>query len=330
MLLTADWHLDDKPENEYRWAVFGEVRRQLEKTPERHLVILGDLCDRRDKHSAALVNRLMDEFADLLAHHAMRIDILMGNHDAPVNGIPFWHILDHLANDRAGSFVQFHIEPFLDKGNYTLYLPFTPNPVECWAGIDLKKYKLAFIHQPIKGADAGGHILEEGSEMPLFPRGLKVYAGDIHYPQTIGKITYVGAPHRVRFGDDHHCRFLALEADGSAKEIELRAPQKAVAEVSSLEELQQIGLQQGDMARIRFAISANSIEAWPVEMQAIQEWATDAGIQLASIEAIVDNVREAISIPSFDTDPRLVLQDFCKQEGLDQGLIDAGMELLRK
>jgi hypothetical protein len=322
MLLTADWHLDDKPENEYRWVVFDQLLDVSEKTSDRHVVILGDLCDRKDKHSAQLVNRLMQEFEQLLLA-GLRIDILMGNHDAPVSGVPFWECLNYIA-DR----LRFYTKPNIQGG--IAYLPFTPDPTEAWKGIDWSALKLAFIHQPIKGADAGGHILEDGSPMPIFPRTLRVYAGDIHYPQKIGRIEYVGAPHRVRFGDNHRCRFVRVNAldPGQANEVTLYGPLKAVAAVSSFDDLHDYQLTQGDMVRVRMTIPADRIEGWPAEQERIKAWAAKEGIVLAGIEGIVDNIQQAVSIPRFDSDPRLVLQEFCKQEGLDQGLIDAGIRYL--
>jgi hypothetical protein len=322
MIITADWHLDDNPANEYRWQVFKDLHRVCQARCDPHVAILGDLCDRKDKHSSKLVNRLIQEFSGFDGFH---FNIIMGNHDAPINGTPFWQILNYLDGD-----INFHTIAG-DSYDGALFLPFTPNPIEAWKGIDFKKYRAVFLHQPIKGARVGGHALDDGAPMPIFPRGVKVYAGDVHYPQRIGQVTYVGAPHRVRFGDEHECRMLALGLDYSIiEEIKLDSPCKSAISITGLADLDSMPYAKEDMLRVQYTIDAKSIESWPVELAAIKAWAAARGVRLDGVTAVVENLRAAVAIPSFDTEPRLVLQAFGLQEGLDKGLMEMGLKLLEE
>ena len=74
-LLTADWHLDDNPANAYRWQVFDHVRAALGERPISLVFVLGDTFDRKDRHSAALINRFLVEIDTL------PFVFLRGNHD---------------------------------------------------------------------------------------------------------------------------------------------------------------------------------------------------------------------------------------------------------
>jgi hypothetical protein len=170
--------------------------------------------------------------------------------------------------------------------------------------------------------------------IPKFPKHVKVYSGDIHLPQLVlwgAPVTYVGAPHRVRYGDDHVCRMLALDSETYeiAEELVLDSPLKAVIDISSLEQFKGLGLAPGDMVRVRFTIPPNRIEQWAVDEADLREMASQAGITLASIEPIVEqHGEEDQPIEGFDKDPRSVLEAFAREEGLDQGLLNAGLALL--
>src|SRR5712672_1903153 len=94
-LLVAVLHFDDKPENEYRWSIFEDI---LKVHPE-HVYILGDLCHKKDRYSAALVNRLISELRTL-RRRGILITVLCGNHDEPLKGPPYWTFLNDIPGTR--------------------------------------------------------------------------------------------------------------------------------------------------------------------------------------------------------------------------------------
>ena len=323
MILTADWHLDDKPENNYRWEVFRALEKLLATTEEKEIFVLGDLGDRKDRHSADLVNRVFDEFNGLLAHGA-DIHVIMGNHDAPLNGPAYWEILNNIQGK-----LNFYSEPAA-LGDLIL-LPYTPNPSSDWSDIDWDAYKAAFLHQPIAGGIYNGGKLEHGSAMPVFPRKLHAYAGDLHYPQVVKGVTYVGSPSRVRFGDNHSCRLLVLNSDYEiAEELVLDSPLKSIVTITDMSELKSLEWLPGDMLRVRFEFEPGRHEGFPVEVQRIREWADKEGVVLASVEGVVMQDKAVVEAPRFDADPVAVMAAFAKQEGLDEGLVEAGNWLLKQ
>lgn len=326
MILTADWHLDDKPENEYRWSVFHDLARILSTTREKDVFILGDLCDRKDKHSGELVNRLLSEFRTLWHRYDAEFHIIMGNHDAPLSGVPFWKSLNYMEGS-----VNFWTVPH--ASGELILLPYTANPREDWKDIDFRQYRCAMIHQPIKGAKHGQGEIVNGSQMPVFPRNIKVYAGDIHYPQTIGRVTYVGAPYRHRFGDIHDCRMLLVRDDNYtiASEIILETPVKEVVTISDVSNLDTLSFKPGDMIRVKFQYDPGSETGFPVEVERIREWGRERDITIASVEGVIDQTgKDGVQVPTFDEHPEHVLNAFCESEGLDEGLVEAGHWLLRK
>ena len=58
-LLTADWHLTDKPLDEYRWDFIPWLGKQLKDKKIDVLYILGDLTEKKDKHNAIFLNRIL-------------------------------------------------------------------------------------------------------------------------------------------------------------------------------------------------------------------------------------------------------------------------------
>ena len=58
ILVIGDLHLTDQPKDAYRFGIFKWIKKQIEKHQPEYTVILGDLTDKKDKHSAGLVNRI--------------------------------------------------------------------------------------------------------------------------------------------------------------------------------------------------------------------------------------------------------------------------------
>ena len=343
MILTSDWHLDDNPDNFYRWFVFDSLKAQLEQG-ETRFVMLGDLCDKKDRHSAELVNQLLDAFSDLCQHAynftaQFEFIILCGNHDLPLRGAPYWNLLNYL-----GQPYQFLTEPTLIGAK--LFLPYSHDPACDWnnlffgqSKLDFSQIKTIFMHQTLTGARAegSGHRVMEGKPgIPLFPAHVKVYSGDIHLPQTIKwgcDVEYVGAPHLVRFGDDHPMRLLRLDETSYeiAEEILLEPPGKMVVAVSSIAELRACPAKAGDQVRVRFTIPHDKIEQWGIEEAEVKRWAAELGVDLASIEPIIEryaNDEQDRPVDTFNYDPLALLEQFAATEGLDQGLFEAGRALL--
>lgn len=323
-ILTADWHLTADPDEEYRWDVVNSLLPLFDE--DRTLYILGDLADRRDRHPSDLVNRLVDTFTSF-GRMGIATTILCGNHDRPLHGgKPYWSFLSSVPN------VRFIREP--TAFGSALFLPYSANPPQDWDGIDFSLYRVGFMHQSAHGADIGhGQTYQKGKDLAVtVRRDFRFYSGDIHHPQTLGRITYVGAPHHVRYGDEHACRFLIIDDKTYevVREVPLAPPSKHVLSISSAEDLRQISTNRGDMARVRLVMPLERIADWPAEQAAISSWAREKGIAIAGIEPIVETAPTAEDVTSELSDPLEVLAAFGDAANIDEDLMQTGFDLIEQ
>lgn len=324
ILLTADWHLDDNPDNEYRWNVFDEVQRLQ---PD-DLFILGDLCDRKDRHSGELVNRLVEELKRL-RDRGIYTTIIMGNHDRPLKGKPYWHFLNSIDG------IRFHSRPraHTARGGNILWLPHSDNPKEDWDDIRFRLYDVVFMHQPVNGARVGGRELEVNN-MPPLPRDRLIYSGDIHTPQTVRGVEYVGAPHWTNFGDDHLCRMLELNNDFTIAQQHFMHHQarKVLVEATSFDDVLQAGVQRGDRVKLRMTLQPDQVEGWPAERDRITNWAKDKGVEIVQLETTVHLNRQQGFVDLSQQPKGLaeILKDFAAHEGLSDAHVTTGLEILTR
>lgn len=329
-LLTADWHLTDNPDEEYRWGVFDVVRKQMARHRATALVILGDLADRKDRHSAALLNRMRGAFMRLAEDCQQEIMLFPGNHDMPIVGESFWTFLDDLPN------VTFISQPAEWDDGRALVLPYTDDPVAAWDDFDLGAYEAIFMHQPVNGATEKGRTVLTKKPFPELPPGPKVYSGDIHTPQVVGPVRYVGAPHPIKFGDRYRCQMLLVDHKYRvAKELELAPIARHMLRVGSIDKLKHLPTQPGDQAQVVFELGLDAMARWPAIRDEIQNWAVRAQVRLFSIEPSVVIEKTSIAGQPLDdvyygqSDPADVLVLFAEQEGIAEVPLEAGVDFLR-
>jgi hypothetical protein len=319
-LLVADLHLDDNPLNEYRWKVFDSIVAHKPK----HVFILGDLCHKKDRHSALLVNRLTNTLSWLVNQH-IRVTILCGNHDEPLKGPPYWYFLNNIP------YLNFVVKPTA-MNDSLLLLPHSNDPTEEWSEVDLSHYKGVFMHQPVSGADLGNGMKINTSYELNFPEDIHVYSGDLHFPQRVRGVEYIGTPHPVAFGEHHVYRMLLVnDAWELVHQIELHPPEKYTITVHSIEELQAMNLQQGDQAKIEFVLPAARVEQWPVEQAAITAWANTTGVTVAAVKTKVETTPDGSDVPNNNfLLPIDVLVGFADAEGIEEPLLITGYNLLEE
>lgn len=340
ILLSSDWHLTDNPKDEYRWNIFNELTRWIEaqKIGTPTIYMLGDLTDRKDKHSAALVNRIEDEFTRLIDLGAS-LWVLKGNHDQPLNGPPFWSILDHIrpGND-PNSGINFITKP---HGNTKglLVLPYSDNPEMEWDGIDWSHYKAVFMHQTVTGAIGNNGIVLDNPKMIKMAKHLTVYSGDIHTTQKVGNVLYVGAPYPIAFGDTYPPQMMEITEDYKLlRVIPLKTIQKLMLRVSDLTELQKVKMHEHDQVRVVFSLGIGAVDQWPAIQDHIVAWANTYKVDLFSVEAQIEageasEVEYAAGANPLDmseTDPVHILHLFGESEGIDERMMATGLELLKE
>lgn len=324
ILLTTDWHLDDQPHNEYRWRIFEHIRSALDRYVISHVYALGDIWDRKDRFASPFVNRLIVEIEALGS--IVPLTILRGNHDTPLNGPAFFQFVNGMVEG-----VRYVTEPTAD--GRIILLPFTPAPLDDWGKIRFADFACAMMHVTVTGAMSENGFALTGSKVPTFPKGMRLYSGDVHQPQTIERLnlTYVGCPHPIKFGDDFPCRMLVLDEAtfDIVAEVPVEALRKRVVEVNSIEQLRSVVAARGDQARVRYNLSADEVDRLGEIEAALAEWSDLSGVDIASTEFVVEHGRGSAEV-DIDVAPETILRQFAEGEALTEDLVDVGLKLLRE
>lgn len=328
-LLSADWHLVDSVLDEYRWKVFDNIKEISLEQRINQIFILGDFIDRKDRHAAEFLNRVVISMKDLVDETGAPVTILMGNHDMPLKGTPYWSFLNQVG-------VRYVTEPTLIAGVWCL--PFSANPLEDWRGLPFAGSRAILMHQTVAGSLLEGDrkIEKEPNPLPIFPRGVPVYSGDIHRPQTTSGVTYVGVPHPTRFGETWSNRVLLIKnGDFKAPIVAgMRTIKRAILDISSVEELQTLRYRPGDQVRVRFQLTPTDLMSWSFKEEVIRAWASTHGIVVVSIEAVLikelapqQNAQKGEEYALLN--PVEVIRSFSEQEGLGEDVLQYGLTLLK-
>lgn len=286
-LLISDLHLSSTPRDSYRFAVFDKVK-EYSDTPRREPIeriwILGDLTDAKDYHSGLLVNLICAHVADLAK--LAEVHIVRGNHDGIDPEWPFFNFL-HLIPD-----VFYYAKPTY-AGRNTFVLPHSRNPNKDWNGIDvwLAKTKIdqVMMHMTFKGAISESGVLISDLEVPaqLRRKGWNIYSGDVHVPQQVGNVTYVGSPHHVHYGDKFQPRMLHITVKGDLS-IPLVGIKRMMLDVESAAALKDLegAVTKGDQAKVRLHLDESRLGEWQQERHKVMAICDKLGLDVAAVELI--------------------------------------------
>lgn len=291
MYLISDLHFTDKPEDSYRFEIFTYIYHQFKKTGDKNLLVLGDLTDAKNHHSANLVNSIVRRFLDL-REAGMEIFLLKGNHDYIDPDTPFFGFLDSF------EYISWISDPrcILIEGRVCLFLPHTRSPRSDWESCSIvKKYRktadLVFCHESVIGSVvSGGYEMQEGLSPAFFKRFRgKVYSGDIHNPQTIGRVNYVGTPYSIRFNDHYRGRVLRLLGDSQ----EILYPDimgRWTFDVESVDSLtDSVFYSQpsaGDQIKVRIRLSEAEQQDWDDVKKDIESFCSEQELVLSSLHML--------------------------------------------
>jgi len=323
-LIIGDPHFTDRPRDEYRFGLFPWIRKQQLKYKPSATIILGDLCDKKDRHSAKLVNRIVEGIDSL----ERPIYVLMGNHDYIDPDNPFFKFLNRLDG------VEFFVHP-TTVGE----LGFIPH---CHDEADFKEAikavngcKVLFLHNTFEGAIAEtGAALSGFSMAPL--KALKgpvsVFAGDVHRPQQSGPITYVGAPYSVRFGDDFTPRCLLVHGDGTLNNLFFDCPRKWGLTIKSAKELlKNEELLEGDQIKVTLELPREEIVNWKEHKQEVLDACAKLKLEVYGVNMKGNEPvkRDKVYVPISAQQPSDTLAAFCKAEKLATEIVSMGKEFLK-
>lgn len=338
VIITADWHLTDNPRDAYRWDFVENVLPELlEEQRATALFFLGDVTEAKSGHSAYLVNRIVKAFKRLI--HLCPVVCLQGNHDFLSVDQPFFGFLPEISDDENHFPLKWvnTVSCLRDPGfphNHeacavkTVFLPFTHNPDKDWANVDFRNYKWAFAHQCFIGAESESGFQLRGVPLSHFHEGMEIIAGDIHKPQTVGQLTYVGSPYSVDFGDNIEGRVLAWDGK-TVKSIPLQGPQKRLIDVGSIQTLSKCKVNKGDIVKVR--LDVDSYDQWPEEKARVEAWAKARGVALHLAQPVLKSATgksvKALKVRESMTDKEL-LEAYAKNRQVEEPYVQAGLRLL--
>lgn len=329
-LVISDIHLSDRARDAYRFRAMPQVADVIEKHDVNVLLILGDLTEAKDNHSAELVNDIVDllySFASLC-----QVIILKGNHDGTSDAVPFFKFVRRLPSVRWVNTPQ-----TLDFGmGPCLFLPYTSNADADWEPFrnSPERWRWVFAHNTFAGARSEHDYALSGIPQRSVPGDCPIISGDIHTPQTAGRVTYVGAPYTVDFGDDYEPRALLLsDRRKEPVSIPLSGPQKRLVTVTSLQQLSDQSFNKGDIVKVRVAVPPAERERWAETSKAVRQRVVELGgvpflvqPQLLSEEAVPEDRRAAPVVRR--SDEQLVV-DFARVAGVSTETVDFGLALVR-
>lgn len=328
VLVTADLHLSDNPRDAYRHEAMRTIREIGRKNKVSHILILGDLTEEKDRHSAWLVNKVvehLDKFADIAP-----VTILRGNHDYIVAESPFYAFVNRIPDI---AWINRPKEVELDDLGLCLFLPHTSNWQDDWEGLKLKKYDRIFAHNSFEGAAGdNGHQLK-GIPPSIFGKDKNyVIAGDVHVPQSLGPVTYVGAPYTVDFGDNYTPRVLLLEKSAFTRTVEVPGAQKRLVEVDSSGKLLAGGAEPGDIVKIRVNLKSDEYSDWAKIRDNVKGLCGDQGVQVYSISPVVEKAKAkpVKQEPQSRLSDESVLRQYVKNRGVDSKTEKVGLKLLQE
>lgn len=335
MIITSDLHLTDRLRDEYRWEFLAWLKGQIKKLGEKQLFILGDLTDAKDGHSARLVNRIIDTLRAMECN----VTVSMGNHDYLDPTCPFFRFLNF--NTDTGR-LRFVSKPTRVMDKRLLILPHSRDPVAAWGKTDLEGAEAIFCHQTFNGATVEGYELKSPLSSTYWNKERKfrglVLSGDVHVPQKIGCVEYVGSPYPVAFGDSFTPRVVVISDNfQTVKTIEAPAIKRLRLKIRRSKELMGLDIKPGDQAKIELTLSREYFADWDRYKTNIMRRANELGLQVFSLELreIVKKAREQTeqtantTTQTISLSPSAVLRDFCAARGIDKAQRRAALELIR-
>lgn len=288
-LLISDLHLTDNPQHEYRWGLFDHLDGLLPEEGIKTLAILGDLTDAKDFHSATLTNRVVQQVMRM-RQHVKHVTILLGNHDYLKRGHAYFDFLNKLDG------VRFVVKPYedLDGDVAVLWLPHTKTPGADWGGLNLEHFNYVFMHQTVTGSvTSNGQKMQSDAQFPDMRSWPKIYSGDIHVPQTVGPVEYVGSPYPVHFGDTFAARMVLIDRRRRSVDLAYQSVQRATVTVRSVAELRAAGIGAGDHVKLRIQLASADKHEWSRVRRECAEYLAQLGAATHGVELQVEGASRA-------------------------------------
>ncbi len=176
----------------------------LDKYKIKHVVMAGDLVDRRKFVNFNILNRIKQDFIHPLEARKITMDVILGNHDCFHKSSNDINAIDELfgKSKYIKSFSE-TTEVKLDQRN-VLYVPWIniDNYERSMKRIKESKSKVVMGHLELAGFQMFRGIKNEnGMDPKIFKKFKQVLTGHYHHKSDDGKIYYLGSPYEMTFAD---------------------------------------------------------------------------------------------------------------------------------
>jgi len=328
-LITADWHLDENPINEYRWKFLSWLSDYVDNNNIERIVFLGDLTERKDRHSSKLVNKIFDYFVELTKK--CYIVFVKGNHDFSTE-IPFFSFIGRLNNvmfvnnfvNRNGfksGLEELFIGYMNEQGweeNKDVIMNLVKNPEKT----------IVFTHQHLKGlfinnADTGGDI-----DLKFFKNFKYVFSGHIHQNMEIENFIYVGSPYQVDFGDENNGFIYILDGDNLEK-IKYETISKLSIVLNDVSEVENYKIKKDDLVKVKLYTNRTDLSKINELRKEIKSHIDKNGGKLVSFDFVSDNKPIQIETIKNETDEEIITK-FCKNNNLSDEFLRIAFDMLNE
>lgn len=336
ILVTGDFHFSDSQRDFYRH----EFQKWLRDTVRKHhvdlVIVLGDLTEAKDEHGAWLVNRVVDHVHRLLRE--CDVLIIRGNHDYVDPSTPFYAFLRRLPGvawvNMPTDAKDLPIAAFKGMGR-TLLLPHTSDHDKDWKGLRIHDCQWVFTHNTFQDVYIGHGQHLSGIPLGTVSGGPRVFSGDIHIPQQLGPVCYVGAPYLIDFGDDYSPRVILINDKKEAISLPCPGPQKRLLEVADLKvDLAKAkGINPGDILKVRIKIDLADHAKWPQLKQKVKDWGAECGYVIHTVQPVRTEQRRALGAKRLERARKsdvALLEAYATQRGVPDKTIKTGRILLRQ
>lgn len=303
-LITADLHLNDNPRDQYRHDWFQlALPSYIKKYAIDRLLILGDLTEEKNRHSDWLVNQIVDTLFAL--GKLCPVIILRGNHDYINPEYPFFAFASRIQN------VTWINRP--RELGYELWLPHTRDFENEWEIDRFSEFKLIYAHNTFQNARSEHGFQLDGIPLSVFRKSNTVISGDVHVPQTLGPVTYVGAPYTIDFGDDFEPRVLRLYDGNHFESIRCAGPQKRLVQWNGKK-----WVSAGDVVKVEAEVDDPA--DWPKIKDEIYSWGERVGVTIFKAVPIMQRKKQKLAKRQLHSpkEDAHVIKEYAKATGLDE------------
>lgn len=331
ILITSDLHWNDKARDVYRHAYVDMIAKEIKKNKVEQLFILGDLTDDKDHHGAWLVNKAFEHIYRL--SQLCPVVILKGNHDYLDPTMPFFGCFGLLENVTWVNEITSRDGCMVGLPSSVLFLPHTNNYERDWyeVNVNVKDYGFVFTHNTFKGSRSESGQELDGIPPSIFSKKQTVISGDVHVPQKIGSVEYVGSPYTIDFGDDLDKHMILLDSKGNIKYIGYEGPRKILLDLALGDPFRVSWLEEGDIIKVRVSINADEFAKFQEYKDQVRRYLEDQGCIVHMLQPIFDRggpvqTRRRLRKKS-DED---VLKSYAKATNVKESVVKTGLRLIGK